>query len=106
MIKYKRIKTTTLTVGAETLVIILSGASGKNRKITGITTDPLAAMIIRGYRDAEQIVDCQSIACTSGSPVLPTDIPLAEGQNFSIGFYNDAAATTAKDISVRYEETG
>lgn len=105
MIKYKRLKTATLPVGAETLVVILSGASGKNRKITGIVTDPLAAMIIRGYRDAEQIVDCQSTACTSDSPILPQDIPLAEGQNFSIGFYNDAAATTAKDIAVRYEET-
>jgi len=106
MIKYKRIKTATLPVGAETLAVILSGASGKNRKITGIITDPLAAMIIRGYRDAEQIVDVSSMACPAASPVLAQDIPLAEGQNFSIGFYNDAAATTAKEIAVRYEEAG
>lgn len=105
MIKYKTLLTATLTNGAETLAIILSGVSGKNRKIIGITTDPLANMVIRAYRNAEQMVDCQSIACTSGSPILPVDIPLNEGDNFSIGFFNNGAATTAKYIAVQYQET-
>jgi len=104
MLKYKRLRTATLTDGAETLATILSGLKNKAYRIVGITTDPLANMWIRLYRNGEQIVDVQSIACTSGSPLLPADVPVDTGDDIKIGFYNNGAATTAKDIAIAYED--
>ena len=62
-------------------------------------------MYLRVYRDAEQIVDCASINMTTAKPWLVMDLPLAEGQQCKVGFYNDGAATTAKQITVGYEES-
>jgi len=104
MKKYKRLRTATLTDGAETLATILSGLKNKTYRIVGLTTDPLANMWIRLYRNGEQIVDVQSIACTSGSPMLPMDVPVDVGDDIKVGFYNNGAATTAKDIAIAYED--
>lgn len=104
MIKYKRLRTATLTNGAETLATILSGVKNKSYRIVGITTDPLANMWLRLYRNAEQIVDVQSIACTSAMPVLAMDLPVEIGDVIGIGFYNNGAATTAKDVTIAYED--
>ena len=106
MLKYKRITTPTLTDGEETLSDMLSGMVGKNRRIVSISTAPLALMYLRVYRDADQIVDCASINLTTAAPWLPMDLPLAEGQLCKVGFYNNGAATTAKQITIGYEETG
>jgi len=104
MLKYKRLRTATLTDGAETLATILSGVKNKAYRIVGITTDPLADMWIRLYKNAEQIVDLQSIACTTAVPLLPMDLAVDVGDVIAIGFYNNGAATTAKDISIAYED--
>lgn len=104
MIKYKRLRTATLTDGAETLATILQGAKNKNYRIVGVTTDPLANMWLRLYRNAEQIADVQSIACTSAHPVLDMDLPVDLGDDVKVGFYNNGAATTAKDIAIAYED--
>ncbi len=104
MLKYKRIRTATLTDGAETLATILSGLKGTNYRIVSITTDPLADMWLRLYKNAEQIVDVQSIACTSASPLLPMDLPVEVGDDIKVGFYNNGAVTTAKDIAIAYED--
>lgn len=104
MLKYKRITTPTLTDGVETLADMLGGAAGKNRRIVSISTAPLADMYLRVYRDAEQIVDCASIALTTAKPWLSMDLSLAEGQQCQVGFYNNGAATTAKQITIGYEE--
>lgn len=104
MLKFKRLRTATLTDGVETLATILQGAKGKSRKIVGVTTDPLANMWLRIYRNAEQIVDVQSIACTASIPLLPMDLTVEQGDDIKVGFYNNGAATTAKDIAVAYEE--
>lgn len=105
MLKYKRLTTAVLADGAETLANILSGMSGKNRKIVSIFTAPLANMYLRVYRDAEQIVDCASIHLTTAKPALPMDLSLAEGQQCTAGFYNNGAGTTAKQITIGYEES-
>lgn len=105
MLKYKRIKTATLTDGEETIADLLSGAAGKNRRIVAISTAPLANMYLRLYRDADQIVDMASLRCTDGSPWAVMDLPLTDGQVVKAGFYNDGAATTAKQITIAYEET-
>lgn len=104
MLRYKRITTTTLTDGVETLASILTGMSGKNRHIVTISTAPLANMYLRVYRDAEQVVDIASIDLTTAAPLLPMDLPLAEGQECKVGFYNNGAATTAKEITIGYTE--
>jgi len=104
MLKYKRLRTATLTDGAETLATILAGLKNKTYRLVGLTTDPLANMWIRLYRNGEQVVDVQSIACTSGNPVLPMDVPVEVGDDIKVGFYNNGAATTAKDIAISYED--
>jgi len=105
MLKVKRIKTGTLTSGVETLYDILAGMSGKNRVIKRITTKPLDSQYLRVYRDADQIVDVNSLHLVSGAPWLDMDLPLVEGQQCKVGFYNDGAATTAKHITIVYEES-
>lgn len=107
MLRYKRLKTATLTDGEETIANILAGMSGKNRRIVAVSTAPYAKMYLRIYRDADLVVDMASERCTDGSPWATMDLPLAEGQQCSAGFYNDGAvATTAKQITIAYEETG
>lgn len=104
MLKYKRLRTATLTDGAETLATILSGVKNKAYNIVGITTDPLADMWLRLYKNAEQIVDVQSIACTTAIPLLPMSLKVDVGDVIQIGFYNNGAATTAKDVAIAYED--
>lgn len=106
MLKYKRITTATLTDGIETIADMLAGMSGKDRHIVSIATAPLANMYLRVYRDAEQVVDCASIHLTTNAPLLPMDLPLAEGQQCKVGFYNNGAVTTAKQITIGYTESG
>lgn len=105
MLKYKRLTTATLTSGQETIADILAGMSGKARRIVAISTAPLANMYLRVYRDADLIVDMASLRCTTGDPWAKMDLPLAEGQQCSVGFYNNGAATTAKEITIAYEES-
>lgn len=107
MLKYKRLKTATLTDGEETVANILSGMSGKNRRIVAVSTAPLASMYLRMYRDADQVVDASSERCTSASPWIRMDLPLAEGNQCTAGFYNDGSGdTSAKQITIAYEESG
>ena len=104
MLKYKRLRTATLTDGSETLATILAGLKNKTYRIVGLTTDPLANHWLRLYRNGEQIVDVQSIACTAAAPMLAMDIPVDVGDDIKVGFYNNGAATTAKDIAIAYED--
>ena len=105
MLKIKRVKTASLTSGVETLYDILAGMSGKSRRIVSITTTPLNGMYLRVYRDADQIVDMNSLHLVSAAPWLKMDLALAEGQQCKVGFYNDGVSTTAKHITITYEET-
>lgn len=104
MLRYKRITTATLTDGIETLAEILSCPEGKRYRIVSITTKPLANMYLRVYRSAEQIVDIASIAMTDAAPLLPMNILLGVGSVVKAGFYNNGAATTAKEITIGYED--
>lgn len=104
MLKYKRLLTATLTDGGEIIANILTGVKNKSYKIVGITTNPLANMWLRVYKNAEQIVDIQSIACTSGQPMLAMSLVVDVGDEIKVGFYNNGAATTAKDVAIAYED--
>lgn len=104
MLYYKRITTPTLTDGVETLSEILGGQKGKKWKITSIATAPLANMYLRVYKNAEQVVDVASTDMTDGHPLLPMDIDVEQGDTIKVGFYNNGAATTAKEITIGYKD--
>ena len=104
MLRYKRITTQTLVDGAETISELLSGQKGKKYRIVSISTAPLANQYLRVYKNAEQIVDVASIAMTTAAPWLKMDIPMEQGDTIKAGFYNNGAATTAKQISIGYED--
>jgi len=106
MLKWKRVSSGTLTLNAEVLVDMLSGMSGKNRVIKKVSFTPTADKYLRVYRDAEQIVDFDSYTLNGEYPVLDMDLPLAEGQQCKIGFYNASGVTTAVQIMIAYEEAG
>jgi len=105
MLKYKRVNTGTLTAGQETLVDMLAGMAGKNRRIVSISTKPTAGNYLRVYRDADQIVDCDSERLTTAAPWLAMDLPLVEGQQCKVGIYC-VTTTTAVEITIGYEEAG
>jgi len=104
MLRYKRLNTGTLTNGIETISEILSCPKAKKYRIVSIATVPLANMYLRVYRDAEQIVDCASTDMTSSMPLLPMDLTLETGQVCKAGFFNNGAATTAKEITIGYKD--
>lgn len=106
MLKYKRVVIDEVYDARETIISILSGMSGKDRRIVSISTAPLANHWLRVYRDAEQIVDCSTIVMTTAAPLLLMDLPLADGQECKVGFYNNGVATAAKAITIGYTETG
>jgi len=104
MLKWKRVNSGVLTLNAEVLVDILAGMSGKSRHIRKISFTPTQYKFLRVYRDAEQIVDYDSYTLNGEYPVLDMDLPLAEGQQCKVGFYNSSGATTAIEIMIGYEE--
>lgn len=106
MLKWKRVSSGALPQNTETLVPILAGMAGKNRVIKKISFTPTQYAYLRVYRDAEQIVDFDSYTLTGEYPVLDMDLPLAEGQQCSVGFYNSTTALSAIFIMIAYEESG
>ena len=104
MLKWKRVSSGVLTLNAEVLVDILAGMSGKNRVIKKVSFTPTQYKFLRVYRDAEQIVDYDSYTLSGEYPVLDMDLPLSEGQQCKIGFYNSSGSTAAIEIMIGYEE--
>ncbi len=105
MLRYKRIETETLTINKEKIGEILSCPADKRYKIISITTAPLAHIFLRVYKNAEQIVDIETVAMTEGSPLLPMNLPLKVGDVVRAGFYNhEDAATDAKQITIGYTD--
>ncbi len=104
MLKWKRVSSGILTLNAEVLVDILAGMAGKNRVIKHISFTPTDNKYLRVYRDAEQIVDYDSFTLNGEFPVLAMDLPLSEGQQCKVGFYNSSGTTAAIEIMIGYEE--
>lgn len=105
MLRYKRIETLALTAGKEIIGEILSCPKGRRYKIVSIHADPLDSMFLRVYRDAEQIVDIDSIAMTTAAPLLPMDLDIDVGQVVRAGFYNDTGGNTdPRQITIGYTE--
>lgn len=110
MLKYKRKNVTGCVAAIETLVSMISGSSGKNRRVISIGTEYKATCptdYLRVYRDADQIVDCDLSKLWNENRWLPMDIPLAEGQECLVGVYGEVlAADHDIEITIGYEETG
>ena len=107
MLKWKRHRFASIADGVEDIETILSGMSGKNRVIKFITGPQTSLLYFRAYRDADLLVDFRANYITSAMPLLPVDIPLAEGQICKAGFYNNTGGpVTVLDIIIGYEETG
>ncbi len=104
MLKYKKYKFAAIANNVESLTDMLSGMSGKNRVIRSITSTIDSDIYIRLYRGGEQIVDYPCDLLKTQSPILPMDLPLAEGQLCKIGFYNEAAGSVTPTITIGYTE--
>lgn len=104
MLKWKSYKFGTIANNTESLNDLLAGQSGKNRVIKFITGDIDSDIYIRAYRDGEQFVDFECDLITTSAPLLPVEIPLAEGQLCKVGFYNLAAGNVTPTIAIGYEE--
>lgn len=105
MLKWKKYNFASIGAGVEELTDILAGMSGKNRVIKFVSAPTTANLFIRVYRDAEQFVDFECAKLTSASPLLPMDLPLAEGQLCKAGFYVSTGTITNSLFSIGYEET-
>lgn len=105
MLKYRRVTVPDTLAGKEKLIDILAGMAGKNRHIVSVGCTGLDGDYLRVYRDAEQIVDCDNKLLTTNAPFLPMDLPLAEGQQCSVGEYVQADETDI-EIVIGYTETG
>ena len=103
MIKYERVIITPAS-GVETMAAaaIVSGSQGKNKRVTGIYTEPTVSIAVVGYRDTEHILDIDSEAFDGGG-FLPLDCKLAPGESFKVGLWS-TSGTTAQDVVVRWEE--
>ena len=105
MLKWKKHTFANVGAGVESLTDVLAGMSGKNRVIKYISSPTTANLFIRVYRDSEQIADYRCAHLTSILPLLPMDLPLAEGQLCKAGFYMSTGTATTPTIGIGYEET-
>lgn len=106
MLKWKRISIR-VEAADEELDDTLAGMAGKNRVIKFLGSSQRVALVrLRVYRDAEQFVDYDCNLLTDEAPLIPMDIPLAEGQLCKVGIYNGATSVKTSIISIGYEETG
>ena len=106
MLKWKSYKFGTIANNVELLDAILAGAAGKNRVIKYLAGTIDADIYLRVYRDADQFVNLACDIPTTSAPLVPVDIPLADGQQCKAGFYNEAAGDVTPTIAIGYEETG
>jgi len=106
MLKYMIHYFSVILDGEETIPLILAGMAGKNRRIVSVAGIHSPLLYIRIYRDAELFVDFPSELLTDEAPLLPMDMPLAEGQICKAGYYNNTGGTRDGHIVIGYEETG
>ncbi|KKN16545.1 hypothetical protein LCGC14_0974960 [marine sediment metagenome] len=104
MLKWKSYKFGTIANNEEKLNDMLAGMSAKNRVVKFIIGDIDADIYLRVYRDADQFVNLECDLLTTAAPMLPVEIPLAEGQQLKVGFYNEAAGNVTPTIAIGYEE--
>lgn len=105
MLKWQTFEVAKGAAGVETIIDLIAGMSGKNRNIRYVAAPKTTNLYVRVYRDAEQIVNFDTDLFTTGSTLLPVDIPLTEGQTCKGGFYSSSLGAATYKISIGYEET-
>jgi len=106
MLKWKRFSIR-VEAADEELNDTLAGMAGKNRVIKFLATTQRVALVrLRVYRDADQAVDYDCDLITDEAPLIPMDLPLAEGQMCKVGIYNGSSTVKTSIIAIGYEETG
>lgn len=106
MLKWQTFEVAKGAAGVESLKDILAGMSGKNRVIKFVAAPKTTALYVRLYRNAEQIVNFDTDLFTTGWTLLSVDIPLAEGQLCTGGFYSSSLGAATYKLSIGYEEAG
>lgn len=104
MLKWKTDAIVIGVAGTEVVADVLAGQAGKNRVVKFMSGPKTASLTLRGYRDAEQMVDFDTNIFTTGMTLLPVDIPLSEGQLFQAGFKDDGAGAATYNVVIGYEE--
>ena len=104
MIKYERVIITPVS-NVETMAsaAVVIGSTGKNKRGTGITTEPTATISVVAYRDTESICDIDS-EVFDAIGFAPLDCKLGVGEAFKVGLWS-TSGTTAQDVTVQYEES-
>ncbi len=105
MLKWKQYKFSDIVGPASDLTDILAGMAGKNRVIKFVSAPTTAALSIRIYRDAEQIVDYLCSHLTTDRQLLEMDLPLLPGQLCKAGFFMLTGTASTPTIQIGYEET-
>lgn len=106
MLKWKHYRFDTISDTKSSSHDMLAGMSGKNRVIKHLTWAHNVNMLIRVYRDAEQIVEFDMARLATEAPPLPMDLPLAAGQLCTVECYNFSGADHTPYVMIGYEETG
>lgn len=104
MIRSKTIDVTA-AAGKEKVEPFVKGIAGKTRKVTEIWCEQAADGRLIGYLDTDQIVDAGGECDQILTRPVPVDLLLAEGQTFSAGWLDTAAAGITGEVTVFYEET-
>jgi len=104
-LKWKSVKFSTISNNVELLDSILAGQSGKNKVIKFIACTNDADIYMRVYRNADQFVNLACDIPTTGAPLIPVDISLAEGELCKAGFYNESAGDVTPTFAIGYEES-
>jgi len=104
MLKWKCHKFGAIANNVESLEVLLAGASGKSRVVKYVAGDIDSDIYLRLYRDADQCVNLECDIPTTAAPIIPVDIPLADGQQLNAGFYNVSAGSVTPTIAIGYEE--
>lgn len=105
MLKWICYKFPAIANNTESLTDILAGQPAKNRVIKFVTGDIDSDIYLRIYRDGDQFVNLECDLITTSAPLLPVDIPLAEGNLCKAGFYNESAGSVTPTIAIGYEES-
>jgi len=104
MLKWQSFEISQSGAGKEDLLPLLAGMSGKNRVIKFLAAPPTTNLYIRLYRGAEQIVNFDTKLLTTNWTLLPVDLPLAEGELCSGGYYTSILTAADYKLAIGYEE--
>lgn len=105
MLIWKVVPITIAVAGTEIVQDIIGFQDGKNRRIKWIAGPKTTSLWVKGYRASQQVVEYDTDLFTTGSTMLPVDVPLRQGETFKAGFIDKGAGAATYNLAVGYEET-